>query len=196
MSNQKVPFDRDDIVTQIRSVVDKLNDQRGFVMFSSSYDHEAGILGAMSVWETEDDFRASLGTTLAARSEALSALGGQALDEPRMYEVVFSELNGGPAPGAMLMLTPGNVEAANFDSAMADFRDRVVPRLKQLPGFLGVQQLVDRTTGEGMTGTVWKDSESLEKAWEATEPMRAKSAAQGVAFGTSSRREVLFATTR
>ncbi|WOP17850.1 hypothetical protein [Raineyella sp. LH-20] len=84
------------------------------------------------------------------------------------------------------------MDPAALDAALANFRDVVVPGLRRLEGFLGVQQLVDRATGQGMTGTVWTDAATMENGWEATAPVRADMAARGVVFGEPSRREVIF----
>ncbi len=192
VSNQKVPFDREDIVTQLGKGVERLRQQPGFVFFSSSYDHDGGVLGVLSVWTTPEDYRASLGATNAARSVALAALGGEVVDEPRMYELVFSEM-GDAVPGSQLMLLPATLDPAAVEAVLGAFRDTVLPDLRQMEGFLGVQQLVDRATGDGLTGTLWTDAATREKAWEETAPVRAAMAARGVLFGEPSRREMIFA---
>ena len=49
-----------------------------------------------------------------------------------------------------------HVEADKEDAAIQLYRESVVPAAQQQPGFKGLLQLVDRSSGKGISITLWE----------------------------------------
>jgi heme-degrading monooxygenase HmoA len=52
-------------------------------------------------------------------------------------------------------------EQAQVDRATSFFRERVIPSLRTMPGYLGAGALVNRETGDGASVTYWESAEAL-----------------------------------
>jgi hypothetical protein len=64
--------------------------------------------------------------------------------------------------------------------------------MKAAPGFLAVRNMVDRSTGDGVVGTIWADENSMQSSEVAAEARRERAAARGVKISEPSYRTVLF----
>ena len=59
-------------------------------------------------------------------------------------------------------------------------------------GFLGLRQMINRATGEGLVGTVWTDAAAMEAAAKTADERRALGESRGIKFGDQTKREILF----
>ncbi len=59
-----------------------------------------------------------------------------------------------------------------IDEAMAWFEQTALPQARSLDGFRGALELVDRTTGEGLTVTLWESAEAREASESAAAGIR------------------------
>ena len=71
--------------------------QDGFVGIYLLYDREGGRSLAITLWETEEDMRASEEAALRARTES-AAVSGDVILGVESYEVALQELNPKDAP--------------------------------------------------------------------------------------------------
>ena len=173
-------------------VVPQLQLQRGYRGLTASGDRASGGLSVLTLWDTKADLDASESVADKVRRDSLAVLGGQPVVE--RYEQVVSEAgNPPPGPGSKLQVRRINVSPDRFDENLAAFKSVVLPEIKASPGFQGVRQLIDRSTGHGSVGTVWIDDASLQAADAKLEPHRQAATERGVEFGDVMVREVLFA---
>jgi heme-degrading monooxygenase HmoA len=85
------------------------------------------------------------------------------------------------------------MDPAKVDDNVAFFKSDVLPIFKSQPGFCGLRNMIDRTSGKGAVGSVWETREALD-AFVAMQPERRKIAeSRGVRFDEQEAREVLFA---
>jgi heme-degrading monooxygenase HmoA len=167
-----------------------LRQQQGFRGATASVDRSSGTLAVLSLWETADDREASFAALRGPREEAQGVMGGAAT--VGNYEQVVVELGSPPpGPGAYLLVTPVSMDPARVDESLERFKATVVPEIKASPGFRGLRNLINRQTGEGMTGTTWNDQATLNAAIEAAKVRREQAAARGVTFGEMSIREIV-----
>ncbi len=68
----------------------------------------------------------------------------------------------------------------------------MLPELKATPGFLAVRHMVNRSTGEGVVGTIWVDEDAMRSNEAAADERRQRGAAQGIQISEPSYRTVLF----
>jgi heme-degrading monooxygenase HmoA len=164
--------------------------QRGYRGMTASADRAAGILGTLSLWETEADRDASESALGKTREEARGLLGAQ-LTVATMEELAV-EITRPPAVGSPLMLTRISMDPARIDENLEFFKREVVPEIKASPGFRALRNMMDRQTGEGMVGTSWDDEESMRAAAAEAKTRREEAGRRGVSFGETTYREVVY----
>lgn len=171
------------------TVTPVLRQQRGFRGVTVSADRFGGVVGVLTLWETEADRDASESALSKVRDEGAKIIGGEMTVET--YEEMVLEVVGPPREGASLLIRRISMDPANIDDNLAFFKDTVLPQIKASPGLLAVRNMINRSTGDGIVGTVWADAASMETAAEAAQQRQAQAAGR-VSFGEQSKREVLF----
>jgi heme-degrading monooxygenase HmoA len=171
-------------------VIPSLRDQKGYRGLSASADRSHGVLGVLTLWDTEAERDASWDALAQLRREGLNTVGGAMSVEN--YELMLQVIGDiPPAPGSCLMLLPISIDPARVDEHLASFRNRVLPEITAAPGFRAVRFLMNRETGSGITGTSWSDELAMATAAAAAESRRARAAASGVVFGEPSYRKIV-----
>jgi heme-degrading monooxygenase HmoA len=167
-----------------------LRQQNGFRGVTASADRARGVLGILSIWDTEADRDASEGSLAKARDEALQVVGGKV--DVEHFEEVFSEMVGRPTIGSSLLIRRVSMEPAKVDENLAYFIREVAPQIKSQAGCLGLRHMINRETGEGIVGSVWADEPSMLAALDEGNKRRSVAEARGVVFGEESLRKVVF----
>jgi len=175
-------------------VVPNLNAQKGYRGLMVSTDRSNGVLGILSLWETEADREASDGALAKNRQEGLNIIGGELTVET--FEQLLAEISAPPSQGSPLMVTRISMEPTKIDEHFAFFRSEVVPRIKSSPGFRSLRNMINRQTGHGIVGTVWADQEAMKSAAADAQSRRPEAIARGVTFDDVSYREIVFADLR
>jgi len=177
-------------VAHIRdNVAPLLRQQNGFRGLIASADREAGLVGALSLWATEVDRDASDSALAKTREEGLKIIGGQMSVE--MFEEVLVDATRLPGVGDSLLIRRVSMDPAKVDENAEFFEREILPQIKAEPGFVAVRQMINRSTGDSLVGTVWTDAESMRAAAESAE-RRQSQAAGRVTFGEQSSRTILF----
>lgn len=63
------------------------------------------------------------------------------------------------------------------DESIMVTREKALPQARQITGFKGALSLVDRTTGKGLTITLWESEEALQTSDEAANRIRSEAVA-------------------
>jgi hypothetical protein len=167
-----------------------LKDQKGFRGLGVSVDRAGGILGVLTLWDTEADRDASWDALAARRQESQDIIGGQLSAET--YEELLREAGSTPpAPGSALMLLPVSMDPAKVDENLAFFRSEILPQITASHGFQHVRLLMNRETGHGLAGTAWTDEDARRAADSDAQARRQQGAARGVQFGEVRYREIV-----
>jgi hypothetical protein len=176
-------------------VVPLLGEQKGYRGVTASADRSAGVLGILSLWETQADRDASESSLASSRQEGLDIVGGELTVEN--FEQVVAEVGATPpGPGSSLMVTRLSMDPGKVDENLAFFKAEVLPRIKAGAGFQFVRNMVNRETGQGVVGSAWATRDAMEAAAAEALARRQEGIARGVSFGDLSYREVLFADVR
>lgn len=187
-------------VTDVNAVVDQLANhvlpaiqgQQGYRGLTASAHRADGIVTVLTVWESEADLKASEALANELRHKAVEASGG-VLQQVQVYEQLVQVIGDSPpAPGCALLVRPVKMDPAKVDDNLAFFRANALAMITSTPGFRAVRNLMDRSSGEGMVGTVWDDESSIEASELQFEQVRPFAEAQGVEFGEPFRREIVF----
>ena len=84
------------------------------------------------------------------------------------------------------------MDPGKIDENLAFFKSSdVAPRMKASPGFHGMRNMMNRSTGKGMVGTVWSDGDARKRAADEALSRRSEGITRGVTFGEVSFREIL-----
>jgi heme-degrading monooxygenase HmoA len=185
----------DDGVAFVRdNAVPVLQEQKGYRGMTASADRDGGVLGILSLWETEADRDASFGPLAGLRQQGLDVVGGELTVES--FEQLVEEMASPPTVGSALMVTRISMDPAKIDENLGFFKSEVVPRISAAPGFLALRNMMDRTTGRGLVGSAWSDQEAMKNAAAQGQARRDEGRARGVSFDGDSYREIVFADVR
>lgn len=66
-----------------------------------------------------------------------------------------------------LRVTAFKSDPAKIEAGIAYLRDKIIPSLKNVPGFLGATCIVDREKSTGAASTIWESLEAMNKAEQA-----------------------------
>ena len=176
------------------NAVPVLKEQKGYRGLSASADRDGGVLGLLSLWETEADRDASLDALAQLRQQALDIVGGELTVES--FEQLVEEIASPPTVGSALMVTRISMDPSRIDENLRFFRSEILPRITATPGFLALRNMIDRKTGRGIVGSVWADQDAMKKAAADAQARRDEGRARGVNFDEDSYREIVFADMR
>lgn len=181
----------DAAVEVLREAVATVRSQRGYQGMTASADRSNGLLGILSLWETEADREASESALAKTRDDARERLGAADMTVSHFEERVVQ--SSGPAPeGAALFVTRISMDPAKVDETIEFFKNNVAPDMASQPGFLALRNMINPQTGEGMVGTLWESDQARQAAVEAAMARRGDAASRGVTLGEPSLREVVF----
>lgn len=175
-------------------VIPVLNDQKGYRGTTVSADRSGGLLGVLSLWDSAADREASFGALANARQRGIEVTGGEMALET--FEELTSDISEVPSVGSALMVTRISMDPANIDANLAFFKSEVLPRIKANAGFQALRNMINRDSGEGLVGTVWKDEESMRAAAAEALTRRQPAIDRGISFGDVSFRELLLVELR
>ncbi|MDQ6853339.1 MAG: hypothetical protein M3046_06555 [Actinomycetota bacterium] len=168
-----------------------LREQKGYRGSTASADRAGGVLGVLSLWETEADRDASFGPMAELRQQGLDVVGGELTVDN--YEEVVQEMASPPPVGSALMITRISMDPSKVDENLRFFRSEVAPRITAAPGFRALRNMIDRKTGRGIVGSAWADQDAMKNAAAQAEARRDEGRARGVSFDGDSFREIVFA---
>ena len=171
------------------SVTSVLRQQKGFRGVTASADRSGGVFGVLTLWETEADREASESAMEKVRAEGGKIIGGQMTVE--YYEEQVVKMVSPPEAGASLLIRRVSMDPAKIDENLEFFKTTVLPQIEASPGFLAVRNMINRSTGDGVVGTIWADVPSMDAAAETAKQRQAQAEGR-VTFGEQSKRELLF----
>ena len=168
--------------------------QRGYKGLTASADREGGVLGILSLWESEADRDASESALGKTRQDAQGQFATGLTVETFEERVV--QMTKPPEVGSRLMVTHISMDPAKVDENIEFFKTTVAPDIASNPGFRGLRNMINAQTGEGIVGAVWDDEQSMQAAAAAAMTRRPEAASRGVNLGEPSYREIVFTDLR
>jgi heme-degrading monooxygenase HmoA len=176
-------------------VLPLVSEQKGYRGMTASADRDGGVFAVLTLWDTAEDRDASESTLAPYRREGAEIIGGDITVET--FEELTSEVGESPpGPGSALFVTRVSMDPDKVDDNLAYFKSEVAPRIKASPGFQALRNMMNRSTGEGVVGSVWADAASRKQAANEAMARRDEAAARGVNLGEPIFRELLLADMR
>lgn len=68
----------------------------------------------------------------------------------------------------------GSVE--DYDASLDAMRSDIAPRVRAMPGSAGLLSMIDRSTGRGLSTTLWESEEAMTASREAANQVRSQAA--------------------
>jgi heme-degrading monooxygenase HmoA len=170
-------------------VLPVLNEQKGYRGTTMSADRSGGLLGILSLWDTAADREASFGALASARRRGVEVTGGEMAVE--IFEELVADIVEVPKVGAALQVTRVSMDPAKIDAHLDFFKGEVLPRIKANAGFQSLRNMINRDTGEGLVGSVWRDEDAMQAAAAEALTRRQPAIDRGISFGEMSFRELV-----
>jgi heme-degrading monooxygenase HmoA len=181
-----VAYIRDDVLPM-------MNAQHGFRGISVSADHAGEVLGALTVWASEEDLDASDSALDKARDGAVKVVGGVMTVES--FEQTTEAIARLPVAGNTVIVTRLTVHPSNIDDQVAFFERDLLPAIEAQPGFCAMRAMVNRRYGRCVVGIVWESRGTLDAYMTSMPGARQIATERGVRFDELSLEEiVLFGT--
>ena len=178
-------------VTFLRErVIPEVQGQRGFQGLTASGNRSTGDFGILGLWDSLEDLEASDSTVSKLRDEAMAALGGH-ISVETMEQMVGEVARPQEMVGCPLRIVRVKMDPAKVDEHVGVFRSDVLPELRAAPGFVAVRDMVNRSTGEVVVGTIWADEDSMRTNEAVADLRRQRALAQGMEIGGPSYRTIL-----
>ncbi len=183
--------DVDAFVTSLQeTAAEALRSQRGYKGLTVSADRSGGVVGTLTLWESEADRDASDSALAKVREEVARQFAANM--QVDTFEVRVAQMSGKPDVGSPLMVTRISMDPAKVDENLEQFQREIVPQITAAPGFRSLRNMINPQTGEGIVGTVWEDEQTMRAAAEAAMTRRSDAESRGVNFGETSYREIVF----
>jgi heme-degrading monooxygenase HmoA len=163
--------------------------QHGFRGISVSADREGELLGALTMWASEDDLEASDSALDKARDGAVKIVGGVMTVET--YEQTTEAMARLPVPGNALVVTRMTVHPSSIDDQVAFFERDLLPIIEAQPGFCAMRTMVNRRYGRCVVGIVWENRRILDGYMVSMPGIREIAQERGIRFDEQSLREIL-----
>ncbi|MER6298482.1 antibiotic biosynthesis monooxygenase [Kitasatospora sp. NPDC001539] len=136
-----------------------LGDRPGYRGYGLFADRALGKITMGSWWESAQDERDSDAALGERRRELLAPLGGTVATD--VWEAAVTAPPGAAGPGAGFRLVRGGIGPDGVDRLAEVFRDRALPNLEKLDGFVTGALLVDRANGRTSVGAIFADRASF-----------------------------------
>ncbi|MFC8916762.1 hypothetical protein ACGF5F_04695 [Streptomyces sp. NPDC047821] len=122
-------------------------------------DREVGKLMTGTWWQDEEALRASADRMGELRARMLTDFASTVTVDT--WEAAVASRPASVGEGARFRLVRLSFAPAEADTLAGTFENDVLPRLRDMRGFLGGSLLVDRTGGRGVVGALYADRDSL-----------------------------------
>src|SRR6266496_1997850 len=156
----------------VRPHVEAQPGNRGLAFLTNA---ELGLCVIASYWDSADAMTASEQAVQVARKELTELIRGTVTVEH--YEVPVFVRRSRPQAGAGVRLTRLEVNPANLNAAVDEFRNSGVPALMDMPGLCSAQFMADRATGRCIVVGAWENMEALAATRSSVATLRADQAA-------------------
>ncbi len=182
-----IRFVRDEVQPAVQAQPGSL----GLALFVTG---DRGRLSLITSWRTSED-RAASATALAPLREQATQIVGAA-PQVQEYELAVLHRDRPVVPGCWLRVTRVQADPARVQEGVDTYRERVLPVVRDLPGFHSAALLVDPTSGAALSATAWESREALDASRAPTESLRSDPQPNGARVLDVTDYEVLIAGLR
>jgi heme-degrading monooxygenase HmoA len=170
-------------------VLPMMSAQHGFHGISVSADRDGEVLGALTMWASEEALDASDSALDKARDGAVKIVGGVMTVET--YEQTTEAIARLPVAGNALIVTRMTVHPSSIDEQILYFERDLLPTIEAQPGFCAIRTMVNRRHGRCVVGIVWENRRTLDAYMVSMPGVRDIAQNRGIRFDEFSCRDLL-----
>ena len=166
------PFSIDDGVDFLRAnVMPTLEKTDGCVGLSMLADRESGRCIAATAWQSDEAMRATAEQLKPTRNKFAVTLGGEGA-EVQHWEVALVHREHPTGDGAGAQVAWARIQPNHLDDLVAAYRDNLMPKLCELPGFCSLSFMLDRRNGRTVSVTCFEDFDAVHRVRKEARQMR------------------------
>jgi hypothetical protein len=161
--DEGIAYVRDKVLPAVRQM-------DGCVGLSMLGDRATGRCIVTTAWADADALRRSADGVLSMRARAAEILEGVA--DVQEWEIAILHRLHETHNGACARVIRAEGDPAQLDRMVDAFRMELLPRIEELPGFVSVSVMVDRSTGRSATAVSYDSRPSMAEAEQPGMAMR------------------------
>ncbi|MGY1696820.1 hypothetical protein ACI780_18130 [Geodermatophilus sp. SYSU D00814] len=131
----------------------------GCVGLSLLADRAAGRCIVATAWQDERAMRATAAEDRTVQHRLLHTLGGEHADVQE-WEIAVLHRDRPAGDGAGAQVTWARIAPNHLDDLLDAYRDNLLPKLRELPGFCSVSMLVDRRAARTVSVTSFENRDA------------------------------------
>ena len=145
-----IAFTRDEVMPAIQQI-------DGCIGLSMLTDRENGRCIVTTSWADADAMHAATEDVHPIR--LMQSLGAQGLDIQE-WEIAVLHRERPAGDGAGAQVTWARIPPNHLDDLLAVYRENLMPKLQELPGFCSLSMMVDRRTGQTVSVTTFSNRDA------------------------------------
>src|SRR3712207_6633835 len=150
----------DDGIAYVRDeVMPSIKQTDGCVGLSMLADRESGRCIVATAWQDEQAMRATAAEDRTVQHRLLHTLGGEHADVQE-WEIAVLHRDRPAGDGAGAQVTWARIAPNHLDDLLDAYRDNLLPKLRELPGFCSVSMLVDRRAARTVSVTSFENRDA------------------------------------
>ena len=162
------------------TVIPMIQKQAGFRGYLGLADRKTGKGMAVTLWDTEEQLRASESMAAQVRSQGGQILNVAQQPTVEVYEVpIYSEQPSGGWGASYARVTRAQMPPDSVGALLSWIDGTMLPVAEELGGFLGAYILVERPTSKAIAITLWESEEHLRANEARMNQLRAEGAKTG-----------------
>jgi hypothetical protein len=155
------PADVDAGIAYVRDeVLPTLGSSEGCIGLSMLTDADDGRCIVTTSWQDEATMRATAEDARIQRPRLMQILGGEHADVDE-WEIAILHRDRPAGDGAGAQVTWARIPTNHVDDLLAAYRDNLMPKLRELPGFCSLSMLVERRTGRTVSVTSFDNRDAV-----------------------------------
>ncbi len=167
-AEEGIAFVRDHVWPMVREM-------DGCLGLSLLVDRETGRSVTTTSWASQAALRRSAPRVTGARDEATRVTGSVGQPAVEEWEIVSMHRAHHTQPGACVRTAWSRVPVPYVASALAYYRDYLLPHIEHLDGFAGASLLLDRDRGRGVLSVAYDSREAMEATRTQADYLRMRS---------------------
>ena len=154
------PDKLDDGVTYVtKEVLPTLGQSDGCIGLSMLTNRDDGRCIVTTSWRDEQSMRATAEQARTLRHHLEHTLGSEHSDVQE-WEIAILHRDRPAGDGAGAQVTWARIPTNHVDDLLAAYRENLMPKLQDLPGFCSLSMMVDRRTGQTVSVTAFENRDA------------------------------------
>ena len=140
-------------------VLPTIGQSEGCIGLSMLTNRDDGRCIVTTSWRDQESMRATADDARTLRHHLQHTLGGEHSDVQE-WEIAIVHRERPAGDGAGAQVTWARIPTNHVDDLLAAYRENLMPKLQELPGFCSLSMMVDRRTGQTVSVTAFENRDA------------------------------------